>query len=416
MLKKTIERETVLKNYIALLLIQGTNFILPLITLPYLVRTLGVEKYGLVMIAQSLAVFFTIVVDFGFNISATREVSLLKENKKKLSQLYWNVFFVKIALLLISFFLLLFLTISIHKFKADPMIYLLSFLVVVGQAFFPTWFFQGIEKMKVITIIHVLAKIIFTVSIFVFVLSPQDYKYVPISNGLGFILTGFAGFLFSLKYVNFVTPSIRQTREFFKESSSIFVSNFAVSLYTSSNTFVLGMFGGDVIAGVYASSEKLVIALKSIYTPLYQAIFPNLARKPKGKIIEFVNRFKKIIGLSGLILSLFIFFFAKEILKIVYNDDLITSYSTVFKIVGFVILFSSLNMLYLSLLYTALKAYKERMKILVSGGVFSIVLSLFLVKKYSIYGIAISAVTIELFLLIFAITLFEKKLKNKIIV
>ena len=412
-LKRDIEKVTVVKNYIALLLIQGANFILPLITFPYLVRTLGVEKYGLVMVAQSIAIFFTVIVDFGFNISATREVSLIKENKEKLSKLYWEVLSIKFFLVFISFSILFFLTLFINRFKINSTIYLLSFLVVIGQALFPTWFFQGIEKMKVITIIHVLAKIIFTLCIFTFVLSPEDYKYVPISNGLGFILTGLGGFLFSLKYIKFVIPSIKKMKTLLRESFSLFVSNFAVILYTSSNTFILGMFGGDMIAGVYSSFEKLVVALKSIYSPLYQALFPNLSRKPREDIIKFVNKFKGIIALSGGVLSMIIFFFAKDILNLVYNSVLISSYSNVFRILGFIILFSSLNMLYLSLLYTALKAYKKRMTVLVTGGVFNVIMAVVLVRFYGIYGVAISAVSTELLLLILATLLFDKKNKNK---
>ena len=76
------EKKIIAKNYVALLFIQGANFILPLIILPYLVRTLGSEKYGLVMVAQSVALFLTIIVDFGFNISATREVANLKNDKE----------------------------------------------------------------------------------------------------------------------------------------------------------------------------------------------------------------------------------------------------------------------------------------------------------------------------------------------
>ena len=97
------EKKTVVSNYFALLLIQGANFVLPLITFPYLVRTLEPEKYGLVMIAQSVALFLTIIVDFGFNISATREVSNLRNNKKKLSEYYWNIILIKTILILISF-------------------------------------------------------------------------------------------------------------------------------------------------------------------------------------------------------------------------------------------------------------------------------------------------------------------------
>ena len=406
------EKKIIAKNYVALLFIQGTNFILPLIIFPYLVRTLGSEKYGLVMVAQSVALFLTIIVDFGFNISATREVANLKNDKEKLSQFYWNVFSIKLVLIIITFLLLLGLIIYVDKFSVDPLIYLFSFGLVLGQAIFPTWFFQGIEKMQVITIVNVAAKLFFTISLFFVVLSPSDYQYVPIFNGLGFVISGLFGFVFSLQYVKFIFPKLSQVKEIIENSSSLFFSNFAVSLYTSSNTLILGFFAGDSMAGVYASMEKLILAIKSLYSPFYQAIFPNLSTKPYDEIRSYIDKMRIPIGFLGLIISIIIFFGAKQILMLAFDDALIVGYSAVFQILGLISMLSSLNMLYVTLYYPSIKKYKIRMKILISGGFLNLIIALSLVKFYTIYGVAISAVTTELFILFLAVYFYYKKIKK----
>jgi PST family polysaccharide transporter len=403
------EKKIIAKNYVALLFIQGANFILPLIIFPYLVRTLGSEKYGLVMVAQSVALFLTIIVDFGFNISATREVANLKNDKEKLSQFYWNVFSIKLVLIIITFLLLLGLIICVDKFSVDPLVYLFSFGLVLGQAIFPTWFFQGIEKMQVITIVNVAAKLFFTISLFFVVLSPSDYQYVPIFNGLGFVISGLFGFVFSLQYVKFIFPKLSQVKEIIENSSSLFFSNFAVSLYTSSNTLILGFFAGDSMAGVYASMEKLILAIKSLYSPFYQAIFPNLSTKPYDEIRSYIDKMRIPIGFLGLIISIIIFFGAKQILMLAFDDALIVGYSAVFQILGLISILSSLNMLYVTLYYPSIKKYKIRMKILISGGFLNLIIALSLVKFYTIYGIAISAVTTELFILLLAVYFYYKK-------
>jgi PST family polysaccharide transporter len=406
------EKRIIAKNYVALLFIQGANFILPLIIFPYLVRTLGSEKYGLVMVAQSVALFLTIIVDFGFNISATREVANLKNNKEKLSQFYWNVFSIKLALIVITFLLLLGLIICVDKFRIDPLVYLFSFGLVLGQAIFPTWFFQGIEKMQVITIVNVAAKLFFTISLFFVVLSPADYEYVPIFNGLGFVISGLFGFVFSLQYVKFVFPKRSQVKKIIENSSSLFFSNFAVSLYTSCNTLILGFFAGDSIAGVYASMEKLILAIKSMYAPLYQAIFPNLSTKPYDEIRSYIDKMRIPIGFLGLVISIIIFFGAKQILMLAFDDALIVGYSLVFQILGLISILSSLNMLYVTLYFPSIKKYKIRMKILISGGFLNLIIALSLVKFYTIYGVAISAVTTELFILLLAVYFYYKKIKK----
>ena len=408
------EKKIIAKNYVALLFIQGANFILPLIIFPYLVRTLDSEKYGLVMVAQSVALFLTIIVDFGFNISATREVANLKNDKEKLSQFYWNVLSIKFVLIIITFLLLLVLIFCVDKFSEDPLVYLFSFGLVLGQAIFPTWFFQGIEKMQVITIVNVAAKLFFTISLFFVVLSPADYEYVPIFNGLGFVISGLFGFIFSLQYVKFVFPKLSQVKGIIENSFSLFFSNFAVSLYTSSNTLILGFFAGDSIAGVYASMEKLILAIKSMYSPLYQAIFPNLSTKPYDEIRSYIDKIRIPIGFFGLVISIIIFFRAKEILMLAFDDALIVGFSPVFQILGFISILSSLNMLYVTLYFPSIKKYKIRMKILVSGGFLNLIIALSLVKFYTIYGVAISAVITELFILILAIYFYYKKIKKTV--
>jgi len=141
------ETKRVSKNFGSLLVLQGANFILPLITLPYLVRVLGTELFGLVMFAQAFVLFFNVFVDFGFNLSVTREISINRDDKNSLSQIFYSVFFIKILLIIISIIVISLIVYFVPRFNSDPEIYLLSFGIVIGQALFPVWFFQGIEKM-----------------------------------------------------------------------------------------------------------------------------------------------------------------------------------------------------------------------------------------------------------------------------
>ncbi|MDC7995005.1 oligosaccharide flippase family protein [Altibacter sp. HG106] len=408
---KSKSGRTIIENYTALLFIQGANFLLPLISLPYLVRTLGPEKYGLVMIAQAVGVFLTVIVDFGFNISATREVSLLREDKKKLSQFFWNVFLVKGALLVVAFGIVALLVSAVPRFQADPWVYLLSFIMVIGHAIFPTWFFQGIEKMRVITIINVLAKGIFTASIFLVVLNPQDYLWVPICYGGGFVLAGVIGLLYSLKYIHWVRPKVRASKALVVESSSLFVSNFSTSLYASSNTFILGMIGGEAIAGVYASMEKLILAIKNVYVPLYQAIFPWLAKKKLAEVRAFVRKLRVPVLLSSLFLAGLIYWLASDLLHFVYDDTFIESYSGVLQLLGLIAVFSSLNMLFLGLYFPAIKNYKQRMFIMMLAGGVNLVLAIIGGLYFGIYGVATSAVVTEAVMLVVAYLRFRKDKK-----
>lgn len=408
---KDNDKKVVAQNFLSLLILQGANYILPLLILPYLVRVLGAEKFGLVMFAQSLAIFLTVFVDFGFNISGTREISLARNNKEKIGQIFIAIMIIKLVLIVIAFSFLLIIVNALTRFKLDSQIYLLSFGVVIGQALFPVWFFQGIEKMKVVTVINILAKLIFTLLVFILIKTEVDYYKVPIYNSLGFIVSGLIGFLLSFKHIKCKLPPFSLIKQLLIDSSSLFVSNFATSLYTASNVFILGLFTNNVLTGVYSSIEKLILAVKNIYVPLYQALYPWLSRleyKEKGQIIKKLTI--PIFIISTLVTTI-ILIFANKILLLVYNDPLISDYNSIFRILSFISIFSGLNMLYNMLYFPAIKRYKVRMNILIFGGVFNMLMSLIFVQCYNIYGVATIVAITEL-VLVFIGYYYYKKLNT----
>ena len=409
---KNKEKKVVAQNFVSLLFLQGANYILPLLILPYLVRVLGAEKFGLVMFAQSLAIFLTVFVDFGFNISGTREISLARSDKEKIGEIFLAIMLIKLGLIIIAFGILYFIVSVFSRFSIDAEIYLLSFGVVIGQVLFPVWFFQGIEKMKFVTFINILAKVIFTGLVFFLIKTESDYINVPIYNSLGFIISGIIGFILAFKYFKYKVPKVALIKQLLVDSSSLFVSNFATSLYTASNVFILGLFTGNVIAGVYSSMEKLILAVKNVYVPLYQALYPWVARQENDQKKVIINKIMPVVFIVSIIITLVILFFARTILSIVYDDDLISSYANIFRILSFISVFSGLNMLYNMLYFPVIKRYKVRMNILVFGGIFNMMMNLILVQFYGIYGIA-TIVTITELLLVFIGYIYFKKLSTQ---
>lgn len=402
------DKKVVASNFLSLLVLQGATYILPLIIIPYMVRVLGAEKFGLIMFAQSLNLFLTVFVDFGFNLSGTREISIARKDKPRLSQIFIAIMCIKVVLTLIGFIILWSVVTMFTRFSIDSSIYLLSFGVVIGQALFPVWFFQGIEKMRFVTLINILAKIIFTLLVFVLIKEEEDYIFVPIYNSLGFIVAGVIGLFLCFRYIEFKRPSFSLMKRLFIDSFSLFVANFASSLYTASNVFILGLFTSNVMVGVYSSMEKLVIAVKNIYIPLYQALFPWIARQLESKKADIIKKLMPFVFLVGLTMSIIILIFADKILYVIYDNDLISDYSIIFKILSFISLFSGMNMLFNMLYFPSIKRYKVRMNILIAGGLFNIVMSLIFVQFFKIYATAMIVLTTELLLLLMGYYYYQK--------
>lgn len=304
----TEDKKRLLLNFFSLSILQAFTYILPLLTLPYLVRVLTVEKFGLVMFAQAFIMFFNILVDYGFNLSATREVSIHRDNPDKLTEIFSSVLMTKFILIGVSFVVLSIIVFSFEKFSTDWELYYLTFLWVIGQALFPIWYFQGLEKMKHITIVNIVSKMIFTIAIFIFIQEESDYILVPILNGLGFILGG----LYSLYIVRkhfaqkFQLQSIQTIMIYFKDSSQFFLSRLSVSIYTSANAFVLGLFTNNIMVGYYSIAERLYQAIQSFYNPIVQVLYPYVSKNKNIVLYKKVFYLCLILNTLGIILLFFI--------------------------------------------------------------------------------------------------------------
>ena len=320
------DKKRLFSNFVSLSVLQGANYILPLITFPYLVRVLGVEKFGLLAFATATIAYFQILTDYGFNLSATRDISIHRENKEKVEEIFSSVMIIKFGLLILSFILLIILVFSFDKFRKDWEVFVLSFGMVVGQVLFPLWFFQGMEKMKYITILNILSKLLFTVAIFVFVKSQADYWKVPLLSSLGFILAGVLALwiVFREFGIRFRSPKIDAIKYQLIEGWHIFISTVAISLYTVSNTFILGIFTNNKIVGYYAAAERIVMAVRGLLAPVSQSIYPYVSKvvhESKDRGVKFIRKLTFAIGGISFFLSLCLFTFASFIVRVFLGNQ-----------------------------------------------------------------------------------------------
>jgi PST family polysaccharide transporter len=311
----TEDKKRLLSNFFSLSVLQGANYILPLITFPYLVRVLGVEYFGLLAFASATIAYFNILTDYGFNLTATREISIHRANKEKIIEIFSSVMTIKIILMFVSFLLLTILVFSFERFSKDWLIYFLTFGTIIGQVLFPVWFFQGMERMKYITYLNILAKSIFTVAIFIFVQEQSDFYIVPLLTSVGFIVAGvWSLYLVQKEFgVKFKFQNLDVIKTYLIDGWHVFVSRFYVSLYTTTNVILLGLFTNNTAVGYYSIAEKIVVTIGGLFEPANQTIYPYLARKYKENFNQFVELLKKI-SISFLVIS-FSFVIISEFFK-----------------------------------------------------------------------------------------------------
>ena len=292
--------------------------VLPLISLPYLIRVLGVENFGLVNFALSIVMYFDILVSFGFELSATREISIHQDNSKKVAEIFFAVMIIKSIMALISLSILSLLILFNDSLSQHPMLYYATFGVVIGNVVFPSWFFQGMERMKYITYINVTSRVIFTILIFIMVKESSDFIYVPILNSLGTIIGGIYSLwlIFKLFDLPFTIPNRGMIFSQLKDSYHFFLSRVANNGSRYYATTIIGIYFGNVAVGYYSIVEKLFYAFMSLGGIVSQTIYPYMSRT---KNIPF---FKKIL-FSTIAISIVILiptiYFHNMLLDLIFN-------------------------------------------------------------------------------------------------
>ena len=402
-------------NFMYLSILQGMNLILPLITFPYLVRVLGIENFGLLMFAQAFIVYFTMIVDYGFNLSGIREVSSNRNNKSKLIKIFSSIMIARFILVLLGLIFLTIIIFSFEKFSENWELYYLTFGIVIGTALFPTWFFQGMEKMKYITVLTVIAKLIFTLSIFLFVTTEKDFIYVPLINSLGFIFVGIISLFIIFKDFDMKIKfqKCKRIKIQFIKGWHIFISKISINLYGATNTFILGIFTTDTIVGYYAIAEKVVRIITSLFAPFYQTIYPhvvNIIKKPKNEAAQFLKRvFKYSLGISTIVFLLSVLL-GEFSLLLVFGEEAKNSIN-IFYILSPLIIILPMAYLFFNVILLSFKLDKYFSKLYIIGGItnLSMIFILFQFLEEKIVAVSLSLLITELLIMLLAYILIKNK-------
>lgn len=391
------------ENFVSLGIVQGLNYLLPLITIPFLFNQLGVENYGLVNFSFAFIQYFIILTDFGFGLSGTRYVAAHRDNIEKTNRFLNSACLSRLGMCILSFLILLVCIFTIPAFSHHKLFTILFFGQVLGNCLNPVWFFQGMEKMKFNTILNITTRLISILPLFVVVREPNDYIYIPICYSSGSIISGVLSLLFLRKNfgMHFYFTTFKEIKDVTIDSSRYFLSRISVSLYTNTNSFVLGLVCGNTAVGYYSLAEKIYTALNSIYGPINGTIFPYMTKEHNlglfKKILCYGTVFNAVlIGIFYLVFPLICpFFFENFALEsnMVLNIFLIAnvfSLPSVFLGYPFLAAWGHPNFCNYSLLFTS---------------IFHIVglLILFMVGAISIYSVAAMVLFCEVLLLVIRI-------------
>ncbi len=306
-----------LGNLVSLAAVRGLDYLVPLVTLPYLVRVLGIEGFGLVNYALSFALYFSAVMKYGFSITAVRKIAQNRDNLKEIAVIYSETITATILLAVVCALVYFPIVLLVDDFYQHFWLYVFSFVFIFAETLFPLWFFRGMEQMRQSAVISIVSRLMMLAGMFILIKDESDYYLVPALNAIA--MTGcavFSVFWISSQYkVSYGFPSLERIKDVYREGRDIFISQLTPNLYNNSAFFLLGIFSGPTAVGFFSAASKVTDVFNSAGLIISNAFFPYLARNQ-----SFIPKFHKLMLFAGLLLMILCFIFSDFIAAILFAD------------------------------------------------------------------------------------------------
>ncbi len=401
MLKNNNRR--ILSNFVALSSIQGANLLLSFLVIPFVILKVGADGFGAIAVAQMVMTYLSTLSDYGFTLTATRDVALHKEDHSRISKIFFTVLTSKLLITLLLLLILILLGMFTPVFGDKFSLYLFGFTFVIGQSLFVNWFLQGLEKMYLVTVTTLIGRLIFVSLVFIFIKERTDSYLYLFFFGIGNIVSGILSIYFSIRIsaLKFIRPQWTGISNELREGWQITISSLTVNSYFYSNVFILRIFTNDLVVGYYSIAERILFAARQILTLFSQVAYPYVVRiTQKGK--KEANTFFKEIYFPFLVLvfsgSCILFIFSPQIIQIfIGNESFLPAF--LLRLMSFVPVIVCLNIPANHILL-AFKHDRSYVRIITLGTIVNLIANLLLVNVWGATGTAVSIIITELFITI----------------
>lgn len=386
-------KKGLVKNVFSLGLVQIANYVFPFITVPIVSRIIGPDKFGIINFAAAFMAYFTLLINFGFDLSATRAIAAKRDDLQERNKIFNQVFLAKLILFSISFILFLIALFTVPQLSNEKHVAIFSFLLCLSWVITPNWLYQGMQELSRVAIFNLATKVIFTVVILLLVREKSDYVWQPLAISSAQIVVGIFSFWFALRRykIHISLPKIRPVLDLLWNERVIFFSMVVINLYTTTNVVLLGFLQTPEQVGYYTAGWRLIIIIQTIIAlPLSQSLFPFVGSafaQSREKGLDVVRQLVPIVTIITGCAALALWLLGPLVIAIFYGQKFEPSIM-VFRILAFVpMVISWSNLLGIQTMIN-LKMDKTFFRITLSGAVTSIILNFILVKRFGFIGSA----------------------------
>lgn len=394
---------SLLENIGSLLTVKGLQYVLSFITFPYLVRVLHVDGFGELAFATGIIQYFLLVSNFGFDLSGPKSIARHDRGPKR-GFYFTSIMGAKILiLLLLTVIFGIALVVLSRWFAFNVLLYIAIYLNVIGTALFPIWFFQGIQKMRYITFVSIMGRIISVAGIFLFVKASNDIVWAAFFQSIAAVIAALCSWIIIYKEYPDVLIRIKWThvKEAVKDSVPYFGSMVAINLYTTSTVVFLGLLTSDYIVGIYSAANRIIDAFRGGLSPIVDALYPfvnKAAKESKERAKEILSKTFIILCSSTFVLCIGILATAKWLVYYILGSSYEASVP-VLQILSFLPLIVICSNIYGLFGMISFGHQKEFVTILVHSAILDLCIVFPLIYYMNAEGAALTMVLTEIYVL-----------------
>lgn len=256
-----------------------------MVSVPIIVRIIGPDNYGLINYAAAIVSYFILIVNYGFDLTATRQVAQNRENKPYIQELFSTVLWCKILLFLATLLVFSGCFLFFPVFRAEWQVMVYTYVALISWVITPNWIYQGMQELSRIAMFDIIIKILFTISVLLVVRHKSGYVYQPLAAGISQIVIGYYSFHYAMhRYgLKLIRVSFQKIISVLKEERIVFFSSVVINLYTTTNTVILGSMVSIAQVGYYSAALRFIQMAQAVITlPLSNSFFPMWAQ-PLGE-------------------------------------------------------------------------------------------------------------------------------------
>ncbi|HEX7365843.1 MAG TPA: oligosaccharide flippase family protein [Pelobium sp.] len=382
-------------NMGALVIVQILNYLLPIITIPIIVRIIGPSNFGAINYLSAIVAYFVLFIGYSFELSAARSIAMNLGNKARLNRIFSRVLFAKILLFVASTIIFAGLVFYTENLRKDLLLSVYTYLICVASIFDCNYLYTAKQDLKQVALFNLIAKVLLNVSFLVFIRKQEDYILQPLLISISQIVVGIGSFYWAVRLysLKILFPRLKTIANMLWNDKVLFFHSFAHTVYTTLNIIFLGYFSSEAEVGFYTAGWKLIILIQALLiSPLGVVLFPIIGQafgKSKTDGIAIIQKMIPIIVFSTLAIAFGILIFGNLTVRIFYGDKFLDSV-LIFRILAFMPMMLALNMLFGIQTMVNLKMDKKFFLITLSAALINIVLNLVFIKYLGSPGAAIS--------------------------